>query len=135
MACLTRKDAASRSPSIATGRRLILTTEIESLPSEGLAEVRRYLARRLPALKDAPVTETRVLSVREHIKRRLSSSILHPEFENVWLVGGGSGHGFKHGPVVGEYVVARIESSNKESEPRFSRRVRRASRGVRLLKN
>src|SRR5256886_17429537 len=24
--------------------------------------------------------------------------------ENVWFVGGGSGHGFKHGPAVGEYV-------------------------------
>jgi sarcosine oxidase len=26
----------------------------------------------------------------------------HPGFENVWLVGGGSGHGFKHGPAVGD---------------------------------
>jgi glycine/D-amino acid oxidase-like deaminating enzyme len=32
----------------------------------------------------------------------------HPDFENVWLVGGGSGHGFKHGPSVGEYVTTRI---------------------------
>lgn len=28
----------------------------------------------------------------------------HPDFENIWLVGGGSGHGFKHGPAVGEHV-------------------------------
>jgi glycine/D-amino acid oxidase-like deaminating enzyme len=28
--------------------------------------------------------------------------------DNVWLVGGGSGHGFKHGPVIGSYVVSRI---------------------------
>jgi glycine/D-amino acid oxidase-like deaminating enzyme len=32
----------------------------------------------------------------------------HPEIENVWLVGGGSGHGFKHGPAVGEYVADRM---------------------------
>ena len=28
--------------------------------------------------------------------------------ENVWLVGGGSGHGFKHGPAVGEYVTGQL---------------------------
>ena len=43
----------------------------------------------------------------------------HPEFENVWLVGGGSGHGFKHGPAVGEYV-AEIMSGRGTPEPRFS---------------
>ncbi|MBL8208442.1 MAG: hypothetical protein JNM09_29705, partial [Blastocatellia bacterium] len=32
----------------------------------------------------------------------------HPEMTNVWLVGGGSGHGFKHGPALGEYVAARV---------------------------
>ncbi|MEC7768005.1 MAG: FAD-dependent oxidoreductase, partial [Acidobacteriota bacterium] len=32
----------------------------------------------------------------------------HPNYANVWLVGGGSGHGFKHGPAVGEYVAKRI---------------------------
>ena len=31
----------------------------------------------------------------------------HPEAANAWLVGGGSGHGFKHGPAVGE-LVARL---------------------------
>jgi len=44
----------------------------------------------------------------------------HPQFENVWIVGGGSGHGFKHGPFVGEYVAARIEGRVEGIEPRFS---------------
>ena len=35
-------------------------------------------------------------------------------------MGGGSGHGFKHGPVVAEYVAARIDGSNEGIEPRFS---------------
>jgi glycine/D-amino acid oxidase-like deaminating enzyme len=43
----------------------------------------------------------------------------HPDFTNVWLVGGGSGHGFKHGPAVGEYAAARILDRG-EVEPRFS---------------
>jgi sarcosine oxidase len=86
---------------------------------EGLAEVRRCLARRLPRLKDAPVTETRVCQY-ENTSNGDFLIDLHPDFDNVWLVGGGSGHGFKHGPVVGEYVAARIEGSNEGIEPRFS---------------
>ena len=33
----------------------------------------------------------------------------HPRFENVWLVGGGSGHGFKMGPALGEHVAALLQ--------------------------
>ena len=43
----------------------------------------------------------------------------HPVFENVWLVGGGSGHGFKHGPAVGEQVASLV-SGGAQVEPRFS---------------
>jgi glycine/D-amino acid oxidase-like deaminating enzyme len=39
-------------------------------------------------------------------------------FDNVWLVGGGSGHGFKHGPAVAEYVVKMLSGDSK-AEPRF----------------
>ena len=45
----------------------------------------------------------------------------HPELENVWIAGGGSGHGFKHGPAVGEYVAARLTgAATPPIEPRFS---------------
>ena len=45
----------------------------------------------------------------------------HPDFENVWLAGGGSGHGFKHGPAVGEYLVARLTGAAAPVvEPRYS---------------
>jgi len=86
---------------------------------EGLAEVRRYLAARLPDLKDAPVIEARVCQY-ENTSNGDFLIDRHPEFENVWLVGGGSGHGFKHGPVVGEYVAARVIGINAGIEPRFS---------------
>ena len=43
----------------------------------------------------------------------------HPDFDNVWLVGGGSGHGFKHGPAVGEYL-SKVIDGRAPAEPRFS---------------
>lgn len=86
--------------------------------SEGLAEVRRYLTRRTPLLEHAPVVETRVCQY-ENTSTGDFLIDRHPDFENVWLVGGGSGHGFKHGPTVAEYVAARLEGSREGIEPRF----------------
>jgi monomeric sarcosine oxidase len=86
--------------------------------ASGLDAVREYLARRVPLLADAPVTETRVCQY-ENTSNGDFLIDRHPEFENVWLVGGGSGHGFKHGPAVGEYVAQMI-SGNATPEPRFS---------------
>jgi glycine/D-amino acid oxidase-like deaminating enzyme len=83
-----------------------------------LSAVREYLARRLPRLANAPVTETRVCQY-ENTSNGDFLIDKHPGFENVWLVGGGSGHGFKHGPAVGEYA-ARIMSGSGIPEPRYS---------------
>jgi glycine/D-amino acid oxidase-like deaminating enzyme len=92
----------------------------DRLPSrEGLSEVRERLARRLPALQDAPLLEARVCQY-ENTSNGDFLIDRHPDFENVWLVGGGSGHGFKHGPAVGEYVASRIEGKSEGVEPRFS---------------
>jgi len=86
--------------------------------AEGLAAARDFLARRFPALKDAPVVETRVCQY-ENTSNGDFLIDRHPQFENVWLVGGGSGHGFKHGPAVGEYLAARITEGGA-LEPRFT---------------
>ena len=87
--------------------------------NEGLEEVRRLLDLRLPDLKDAPVIEARVCQY-ENTSNGDFLIDRHPEMENVWLVGGGSGHGFKHGPFVGEYVVGRIDGRKEGIESRFS---------------
>jgi sarcosine oxidase len=85
----------------------------------GLAEVRNRLAARLPALRDAPLLDARVCQY-ENTSNGDFLIDRHPEFDNVWLVGGGSGHGFKHGPAVGEYVPARVFGNAQQIEPRFS---------------
>jgi glycine/D-amino acid oxidase-like deaminating enzyme len=82
-----------------------------------LQAARSYLQKRIPALADAPVTESRVCQY-ENTSNGDFLIDRHPECENVWLVGGGSGHGFKHGPAVGEYVVSMISNSGTR-EPRF----------------
>jgi sarcosine oxidase len=85
---------------------------------EGLAAARAYLAARIPALRNAPVVETRVCQY-ENTSNGDFLIDRHPAFENVWLVGGGSGHGFKHGPAVGEHLTALV-SGNTQVQPRFS---------------
>ena len=83
-----------------------------------VAEAHAFLAERFPALRNAALSEFRVCQY-ENTSNGDFLIDRHPELENVWLVGGGSGHGFKHGPAVGEYVSARI-LDGAESEPRFS---------------
>jgi monomeric sarcosine oxidase len=86
--------------------------------ADGLKAVREYLARRVPRMAQAPVTETRVCQY-ENTSNGDFLIDRHPAFENVWIVGGGSGHGFKHGPVVGEYVAKMIAGDGIE-ERRFT---------------
>jgi len=83
-----------------------------------LATVRKFVARRFPGLKDAPLVSSEVCQY-ENTSNGDFLIDRHPERDNVWLVGGGSGHGFKHGPAVGEYVAARIVDGGK-MEARFS---------------
>ena len=44
----------------------------------------------------------------------------HPAFANVWLVGGGSGHGYKHGPEIGRHVVGRLDGDPAPEDNRFA---------------
>jgi len=84
----------------------------------GVEAARAFLAERFPALAGAPLVESRVCQY-ENTSTGDFLIDRHPDFSNVWLVGGGSGHGFKHGPMVGEYVTALIEGSTAVEE-RFS---------------
>ena len=86
--------------------------------AESVGQARAWLARRLPALADAPIVESRVCQY----ENTASGDFLidrHPDYDNVWVAGGGSGHGFKHGPAVGEYL-AHLMSTNTASDRRFA---------------
>jgi sarcosine oxidase len=86
--------------------------------AEGIAAMRKYVAKRFPALAEAPLVEARVCQY-ENTSNGDFLVDRHPAHENVWLVGGGSGHGFKHGPAMGEYVAGRL-MEKVEAEARFS---------------
>jgi sarcosine oxidase len=87
-------------------------------PDASLAAARDYLAHRFPALSNAPVRSAPSC----HYSLTADGNFLfarHPDLERVWLLGGGSGHGYKHGPAVAE------------PEPRFALGERVRSRALR----
>jgi glycine/D-amino acid oxidase-like deaminating enzyme len=97
------------------------TSGERTVSPETLRDTREYIAFRFPALKNAPLVETRVC---QYEQTPDSHFIIdrHPINENVWLLGGGSGHGFKHGPAIGEMMTELIL---KDGEPRTVWRLNR----------
>jgi len=77
--------------------------------------IREYFRRRFPALAGAPLkssTSCRYeLSPDSHF-----IAAPHPEHAGVWLVGGGSGHGFKHGPAMAEKLAAALRGGEPMPE-------------------
>jgi glycine/D-amino acid oxidase-like deaminating enzyme len=90
-----------------SGPRFDPTRGARTVLPESIEAARSYLRLRLPALADAPIIETRVCQY----ERTPDSNLVidrHPAHSNVWLVGGGSGHGYKLGPALGEFVARHV---------------------------
>jgi len=88
------------------GQQFDPTSGERLVDQDRLIAARRYMAYRFPGMKDAPLVETRVCQY-ENTSDHNFIVDRHPQNANVWIVGGGSGHGFKHGPALGE-MVARL---------------------------
>jgi sarcosine oxidase len=125
----------------AYGRAFDPDTEDRLVDAATLVTTRRFLAERMPDLAGRPVMETRVCQYEATPDTHFVID-RHPGFDNVWLVGGGSGHGFKHAPEIGRYVLDRVEQASGKAPStvggsdmpadRFSvSRDRRPSGGVR----
>jgi len=85
--------------------------------ADSLKRVREYVAFRFPGLKNAPLLESRVCQYEQSPDEDFIVD-RHPAREDVWIVGGGSGHGFKHGPALGE-MVAGLVLEGKQADARF----------------
>jgi len=86
--------------------------------AEALAEARAFMETRFPGMRVAPLVESRVCQY-ENTSNGDFVIDRHPGLDNVWLCGGGSGHGFKHGPAVGEFTAERVLKGGA-THPRFT---------------
>ena len=86
------------------------TTGERKPSAKGLRAARDYIAFRFPGLSDAPLLEARVCQYENSPDSRFIID-RHPQARNAWIAGGGSGHGFKHGPAVGERVADLVLGS------------------------
>ena len=77
------------------------------ISQEALREAREYIAFRFPGLRNAPLIESRVCQYEQTADSHFVVD-RHPSNESVWILGGGSGHGFKHGPAVGEMMAGLV---------------------------
>jgi len=84
-----------------------------------LQDVRTYMQGRFPILARRPLVEARVCQY-ENSSNGDFLIDRHPAWGNVWLVGAGSGHGFKHGPAVGRYAARLVTGQSGSIQPRFS---------------
>ena len=84
-------------------------TSLDRVPTaEGMARARTFMRERFPALSTAPIVDARVCQYEASTDGHFLVD-RHPQLENVWLVGGGSGHGFKMGPALGEHVASLVQ--------------------------
>ncbi|HJO03567.1 MAG TPA: FAD-dependent oxidoreductase [Acidobacteriota bacterium] len=90
-----------------TGERIVTVEEIE--------HARQFVRRSFPALGDQPVLESRVCQYENSVDQHFIVD-QHPEMDNVWIVGGGSGHGYKHGIMMGDYVAHRVVGDDHSPE-------------------
>ncbi|GGO81542.1 NAD(P)/FAD-dependent oxidoreductase [Nonomuraea cavernae] len=93
----------------------------------GIERVRAYLRRRFPSLAEAPVLFSQVC---QYALTPDAEWIVAQTSPGVWLLGGDSGHGFKHAPALAEYVAGVLDGAY-EPEPRFGPHDRVPSRGLR----
>ncbi|HEX6140931.1 MAG TPA: FAD-dependent oxidoreductase [Candidatus Limnocylindria bacterium] len=82
-------------------------TQERVIGERSVATARAYLRRRFPAMAAQPVSDGRVC---QYASTPDAHFIIdrHPAWANAWIAGGGSGHAFKHGPVIGEYAAALV---------------------------
>jgi glycine/D-amino acid oxidase-like deaminating enzyme len=98
-------------------------------PDAALTAARDYLSHRFPALAGTPIRS----SPSCHYSLTADANFVfarHPEHERVWLLGGGSGHGYKHGPALAEHAADVLEGS-AAPDPRFALGTRTPSRALR----
>ena len=100
------------------GPELDPSTTERRVTADGVERARSYVGRRFPGLANAPLIESRVCQYTNTPDGDFIAD-RHPGATNLWLLGGGSGHGFKHGPALGEMMAAQV-LGERPVEPDFA---------------
>ncbi len=90
-------------------------THERTISPEELRRGRDFATKWFPALKGQPIVEQEVAQIENSVDQHFIIT-RHPELENVWIAGGGSAHGYKHGIVVGDYIANRVVGKDKYPE-------------------
>jgi sarcosine oxidase len=90
-------------------------TQEHTLTPDELRKGREFVTKWFPALAGQPLVESKVCQREDSVDEHFIVD-QHPELSNVWLVGGGSGHGYKHGIMLGDYVANRVVGKDKNPE-------------------
>jgi glycine/D-amino acid oxidase-like deaminating enzyme len=83
--------------------------------ARAMAWAKAELADRIPGLANAPVSESRACVYENSPDGHLIID-RHPQAANVWLAGGGSGHGYKLGPTIGRHTSALVAGATTPIE-------------------
>lgn len=98
----------------------------ERPPAANVEAARDYLAARFPALAGSRLRSAPAC----HYSLTADGHFLFARHEHVWLLGGGSGHGYKHGPALAEHA-AEVLAARARPEPRFALGERTRSHALR----
>jgi glycine/D-amino acid oxidase-like deaminating enzyme len=90
-------------------------TQEHALTADELRKGRAFADKWFPALAKQPLVDARICQREDSVDDHFIVQP-HPDLSNVWLVGGGSGHGYKHGIMLGDYVAHRVTGQDKEPE-------------------
>ena len=94
-------------------------TDGDRNPSPDLERaMRAFVTRRFPALTGAPLLGAEVCQYENSPDGHFIID-RHPAMPDVWIAGGGSGHGFKMGPALGE-LLARKVREDASPDPFFA---------------
>jgi sarcosine oxidase len=90
-------------------------TQEHTLTADEVRQGRAFVTKWFPALARQPLVETKICQREDSIDEHFIVD-QHPDLKNVWLVGGGSGHGYKHGIMLGDYVANRVVGKDNKPE-------------------
>lgn len=85
-------------------------TRFSPIPAEGEEACRSFLQKTIPWLGDRPFSSTRICWYTDTPTGDFLIDY-HPEYEGLFLATGGSGHGFKFLPVLGDKIVAAVQGA------------------------